>query len=127
MLGAHKKDYAVPSNKNLLKATSGNIDLMKVMLALNEMPDWFNGIFKVGNIKVLNIKQGKATEANTHEIMTTFNLLCRETGIANNMEKVDFVEPLELFRQVLMSAVKSTVINSDLSNNIFADLERINV
>lgn len=128
MLGAHKKDYD-PSvaNRNLLKATSGNIDLMKVMLALNEMPDWFNGIFKVGNIKVLDIKHGKATEANTHEIMTTFNMLCRETGVANNMEKIDFVEPLELFRQVLMAAVKSTVINSDLSNNIFADLERINV
>ena len=51
MLGAHKKNYATSGNKNLLKATSGNIDLMKIMLALNEMPNWFNGIFKVGKIK----------------------------------------------------------------------------
>ena len=85
MLGAHKKDYNTPGDRNLLKATSGNIDLMKVMLALNEMPNWFNGIFKVGNIKVLNIKRKSATKASTHEITSTFNMLCRETGITNNM------------------------------------------
>ena len=127
MLGAHKKNYATSGNKNLLKATSGNIDLMKVMLALNEMPNWFNGIFKVGKIKILNMKNGTATEASTHEITTTFTLLCRETGVQNNMDKVDFIEPLEYFRQVLMSAVKNNVINSDISNNIYADLERVNV
>lgn len=127
LLGCHKKDYNVQGNRLLLKATNGNIELMKIMAALNSMPDWFNGIFKVGNIKVINPQTGLGTDACTKQITTSFNLLCREAGVTNNLDQIEFVDQLELFNQVLIAATKSSVLDSDLTNNIFADLERINV
>lgn len=127
ILGCHKKNYDIQGNRLLLKATNGNIELMKVMAALNSMPNWFNGIFKVGNIKVINPQTGLGTNACTKQITTSFNMLCREAGVKNNMDQVEFVDQLELFNQVLIAATKSSVLDSDLTNNIFADLERINV
>lgn len=127
LLGCHKKNYSIEGNRFLLRASNGNIELMKAMAALNAMPSWFNGIFKVGNIKVINPQTGMGTSASTKEIVYTFNALCRETGVTNNMDQVEFVEPLELFRQVLVAVSRKSVLDSDLTNNIFADLERINV
>lgn len=127
LVGCHKKDHDVEGNRLLLRATNGNMDLMRVMAALNSMPSWFNGIFKVGNIKVINPQTGLGTDACTQQITTSFNILCRESGVKNNMDQIEFVDQLELFNQVLIAATKQSVIDSDITNNIFADLERVNV
>lgn len=126
ILGCHKKDSETIIDPKILKATNGNIDLIKVITALNRMPDWFDGIFKIGKISVLDIDSGTTTQASIDEITRSFSELCKITNVANNLEKVDFATPIELFRQDLEAAYSKHFLNADMANNIFADLEKIN-
>ena len=61
MLGEHEKDAYALNNKMILLATNGNIELMKIMAAINEIPNALTDVFKIGNIKVINIEDSKAT------------------------------------------------------------------
>ena len=68
ILGLFESDRTAVVDKNVLKATNGNVELMKVLFAINEIPELFNGIFKVGDIKVINPSYSEATFASQEEL-----------------------------------------------------------
>lgn len=126
ILGAHVRDSDAVVDDYLLRASNGNIDLMKVMFALNEIPEWFNGIFKVGNIRVVDPITSQGTVANSRTVRNSFRKLCEVTKIKSNLDQIDFMPEFDMFRQEVAAALNNNVINNSVSlNNIYAELEKI--
>lgn len=75
---------------DLLDGDYGNVDNMKVMLALNNYPEIFKrtGITqgKVGEIFVMNPREQVAHNASMKQIRDNFRLLCTYANIQNNFE-----------------------------------------
>lgn len=98
MLGDYEKDAYAMNNPWLLRSTSGNIELMKIMAAINEMPEVFGDVFRIGTFKVLNADTSTATIANMRSIRETFNLLAKEAGVTNRLNQVTFMDELEVLK-----------------------------
>jgi hypothetical protein len=77
---AFQNDIAENSNQKslMLDGKKGNIELMEVMLALNNIPGIFEGDtgIVVGNIQVMNPFQGNGISATNEQIMYSFNKMC---------------------------------------------------
>lgn len=76
-------------NFEALDANLGNIDIMKAMLALNEMSDLFNeGQFKLGNIRVVNPVNEVGMHVDQKQLLANFNRLAGENY--GNLETNNF-------------------------------------
>lgn len=118
LLGKFETDRSAKNKPNILAATTGNIELMKVLFAINEIPDLFNGIFKVGNILAINPSESSATKASQKELLTTFNSLVSHLNIKNNIsDSIEFVDQFTILQQNFLSSL------NDLKNT--AALSRI--
>lgn len=131
MLGEHEKDAYTMNNPWLLRATSGNLELMKIMAALNEMPDVLGDVFRIGNLKVLNADASTATIANGRSIRETFNLLAKQTGVVNNTSKLTFMDELEILKGEFLALTSRPDLTSktqlDLNTKIRKELFNMDV
>lgn len=53
ILGSHEKDVYI-KDPYILKSTGGNIELIKIMAALNQTYSQFEDKFSIGELKVIN-------------------------------------------------------------------------
>ncbi|MBQ0113468.1 MAG: hypothetical protein KBT03_10085 [Bacteroidales bacterium] len=93
LLGASKRNNEVDEHK-ILKATHGNIDLIKVMCILNNLPENLKE-FKVQKIASFNIWQQTGSEVFLDTLYDNFKLLCEQYNIPCNIEKRNFCSTLE--------------------------------
>lgn len=94
LLGASKYDFQVDEHK-ILRATNGNIDLIKIMCILNSLdPDLLRNI-QVNKIASYNIWQGTGTETYNETILYNFRELCRVNGIKCNLSEMNFSSTLQ--------------------------------
>lgn len=95
LLGKFKtNDQASNYQGKILAATTKNLEIIKVLTAINTMPT----IFKdktLGNIKVLNYEEGKEYTANLEVSISNFNILANEAKIANNFTN-NFIKVTDL-------------------------------
>ena len=79
-------DREALQDKNTLKSLTGNIQLMKVMNIINNLPAIFqNKDVKVGNIRIVNPYLNQSTQAARIELFSNFNRLIQKTGLKNNL------------------------------------------
>ena len=129
ILGSFKKNFQVENDKGLLTSTLGNIQLIKLMSALNlmaEKDDVFR-TFQIGDIKVLNVYSGKSTLVQPKVLRHSFAQLCKETGIKNNLGQMTWLSDLEMIKNGVKSLLASKTLenNKDLTN-FFSELEKTN-
>lgn len=97
ILGSHEKDVYV-EDPNLLKSTGGNIELIKIMAALNQTASQFEDKFKIGNLKVINPDTQRAAIASSKSLINAFSLLCKETNVPNNIRSLYFADSIDLLK-----------------------------
>lgn len=93
ILGATKLNREV-NEQQILKATNGNIDLIKVMTLLNGMPDILKS-YKVNKIASYNIWSQHGTEVYLETLYDNFNELCQIHNIPINLSINNFATTLE--------------------------------
>lgn len=120
LLGAFEKDeFVLPKYNLLLNATNGNIDLMKIMAAINEMPELLVNGAKIGNMSVLNLGRAEATESISRKaIISSFNIMTNRVGITNNITSDMFVNDIDLLKY----SVSSLLNPGDYGNSRFSTL-----
>jgi len=124
ILGLFETDREALADKQTLMATHGNIELMKILFALNEMPELFNGVFKVGDIKVINPYTGESTLAYQDQLLTNFNKITKHLNITNHLaESIEFVDKFEVFQQNFLSTFSEINKPTAAINSIYSDLE----
>lgn len=78
---AFQSDIAETSDSNslMLEGYKGNIEIMEVMLALNNIPSLFEGESGavIGNIQIMNPFQGNGISAPNEQILYTFKKMCQ--------------------------------------------------
>lgn len=93
LLGATKLNRDVDEHR-ILKATNGNIDLIKVMTLLNGMPDVLKS-YKVNKIVSANIWSQTATDTSNETLFDNFAELCRIHNISLKLKETNFASTLE--------------------------------
>lgn len=110
-----------------LEGTVGNIDLIKAMLALNELPDLFReGKFKLGEIRVLNQKDETGMHTSAWQLLQNFNELTKKgrAEIDNNFAngKIQFLENYQLaYYNMIQFCALSKEYNR--LNNVLSEFE----
>lgn len=108
VLGAKKRDSDVDENE-ILKASGGNLDLIKVMFVLNTAPDLLNN-FLIGKVSSYNPWTHEGTETynevlykNFQEICSTFQFECKlqpqhfQSTLKATMQTIEDVLDPELY------------------------------
>lgn len=124
MLGEHVKDAHALNNPYILTSNNGNIELMKIMAALNEMPDVLGDVFKIGTMKVINPYSSKATIATSRQIRETFNLLAKETGVVNNTSKLAFMEDLDILKGEFLALMSRPDLTARSKERLNTDIRK---
>lgn len=103
LLGCFERDeHIIPKHNLLLMATNGNIDLMKVMFAINESPEIFANNTKLGDIMVLNNNRQESTQSVSRKaVRASFNILSGKIGVNNKLSDSDFIDELTLFKSTV--------------------------
>lgn len=124
LLGDHEKNHVV--GDNILKATSGNMDLIKTLIALNELcnKDQLSNL-KIGQIKVINVNSGHSVISSTKILKNTFSSLCKATGTANNLDKLIWIDEFELLKNRFKSVLTTTAKNSSNIKRFYSQFEAI--
>ena len=100
LLGKWMTDREALQDKNTLKSLTGNIQLMKVMNIINNLPAIFqNKDVKVGNIRIVNPYLNQSTQAARIELFSNFNRLIQKTGLKNNLSDVVFSDEYTMLTQ----------------------------
>lgn len=68
---------------DLMSASNENIETMKILTALNNMPEVFKNK-TIGGIKVLNFKEGSCKLVNLEQSLANFSILTSLGGLDNN-------------------------------------------
>lgn len=70
--------------KKIAPSSVQNIELLKVLIVLNEMPQLFENNRKLGNIKVFNYNTGTVKDLGLEELLPSFQVLTQKLEIPNN-------------------------------------------
>ena len=73
ILGATHRDDMI-DDKKIMRATIGNIELMRTMLIIDKCADLSS--YKINAVKVLNMWNGTGTEELSEVIVDNYNQLC---------------------------------------------------
>lgn len=111
LLGATKLNMEVDEHE-ILKATNGNIDLIKVMTLLNGMPEILKS-YKVNKVASYNIWTQHGTETYLETLFDNFAELCRTYNVPLNIEATNFASTLE----ATVNTIRDTC-GEDLVRNI---------
>lgn len=93
LLGSVKRDYNVDEHK-ILKATNGNLNIMKVLCLINENFETFEN-FRIGNIQVHNTNEERGTFERLDTMFSIFKDATRLHGVKLNITKDKFVSIFE--------------------------------
>ena len=104
ILGSHEKDVYI-KDPYILKSTGGNIELIKIMAALNQTYSQFEDKFSIGELKVINPDTQKATIASNKLLINAFSLLCNETGVTNNIRNLRFADAIDLLKNEYLATL----------------------
>lgn len=118
--------------KNLLSNTVGNAKLLETMLVINELHDYFSN-FKIGNIQVINYKEGQSYPIDINKLTHNFNILSKELGITNYFKSeliiADRIEALKLRLLTILGQDRTELVKGasdliyDFYNNYKLDNE----
>lgn len=118
--------------KNLMSNNIGNAQLLKTMLLINELHDYFSN-FKIGNIEVLSYKRGQTYPVDIDKLTHNFDVLCKELQIENhfktNITIADRIESLKLKLLTLLGSTRTELYKGssdliyDFYNNYSLDNE----
>lgn len=126
LLGSFKKDKDALVDDWLLPASNGNIDLMRVMCALNQLSDILKDPIQVGDIKSVNLGTGEATIAQPKQVRHSFSLLAKETNIANKIDDINWMSDLDVLRGTFTSILSTNLVaNNTPIKSMFAQLETL--
>lgn len=130
LLGKYRNNAVANADKRILPATTSNIESIKMLSILNNIPEIFDG-YTLSNIKVLNyITDNKSDSENLDNLIYNFNQLYKiinkdgTLGIPNNfssgkIKKSDFVDVL--YREILYTLGESK--NSNLKSLAYGTRE----
>lgn len=90
------------SDKNMLKAYEGNIEIMKVMSILNNMKELFNGVRYIGNIRVINYEDGNELPVRNSDVMYSYNRLRRLANLKSS-KGLKMADTIDLIKMKLMN------------------------
>lgn len=93
ILGATKRNYEVDENQ-YIRATNGNIDLIKVMNFLNSNPELLQN-YMVNSIVSRNIWTRSGTDMYSETLLHNFRTLCDIHGVQLNLEDKHFTTTLQ--------------------------------
>ena len=125
LLGSHEKDHIVP--KNILKATNGNMELIKVLVAINTLctdSELMNNL-SIGEIKIINTNTGEAAYAQNDLLKQSFNSLCKTTEVENNLGKLNWISDFELLKNRFKSIIASAQNPQSLIPSLYSKFEKI--
>lgn len=126
LLGSFKKDRDALTDDWLLPATNGNIDIMRVMCALNQLSDVLKDPIQVGEIKSVNLGTGEATIAQPKQIRHSFSALTKEASIPNKINDINWMSDLEILRGTLTSILGNNLVSNETPiKSMFAQLETL--
>jgi len=93
LLGSVKRDYNIDEHK-ILKATNGNLNIMKVLCLINENFETFEN-FRIGNIQVHNTNEERGTLERLDTMFSIFKDATRLHDVKLNITKDKFVSIFE--------------------------------
>lgn len=126
LLGSFKKDQDALVDDWLLPASNGNIDLMRVMCALNQLTDVLKSPIQVGEIKSVNLGTGEATIAQPKQIRHSFSVIAKEANIPNKIDSINWMSEIDVLRGTFTSIIgHSLVANETPIKSMFAQLETL--
>ena len=93
----------------IMDSSAQNIELLKILIVLNEMPELFANNRKLGNIKVFNYNDGRSESNSIDGILKNFNELTSQLGITNNFlnNKIQVLDRLDYIAQILKLLTES--------------------
>ena len=101
LLGATKYDHEVDEH-NILKATNGNIDLIKIMCVLNSLGDEVLNQYLITKISSHNIWHQTGSELELSDLVDNFSSLCNTHDVTMNLQLHNFGNIM----QTTMSAIR---------------------
>ena len=125
LLGDHQKNYVV--GNDILKATNGNIELIKVLSVINELSK-NNSILQnlqIGDIKILNTNSGEAAFADINLLRKTFKQLCKNAQVKDNLDEIKWVNAFDILKNRFLSIVKATTNPQNTIHSLYSEFEKI--
>lgn len=111
LLGKFVPDSEMKTNKNMLLATEGNMEMMKLLYIANQL----SGDYTVGKLNVLDLKPDKMMNYNDDSVRDSviynYNSLAYKTGVQPN--KVKFSS---LFKRTCDTIFSISDLNSEKNN-----------
>lgn len=97
ILGNYLPDSKVTKDVKIMKATNGNLELMKVATFINAHVDDFNNSgVKIGQIKVVNMDFGGGASADFNLIKYNYEKLCVQNGTKSQLNKVGVANKIDI-------------------------------
>lgn len=109
ILGALKKNRDVDENK-ILKATGGNLDLIKVMCILNEGAEVLEN-YKIGSIKSFNPWYKQGNDSYNETLLDNWSEVCKLHGFENKLHPSNFFTTLESTVAAVQDLVGDQLLN----------------
>ncbi len=114
ILGEFIKDQEGLIDENLIYASRGNIDLMKIMLVLNETSELFKRPFEVGNVSVVNLDYaGEASWTTPKQIKYSFSKLAEKIGLENKIPDINWMDDLIMLNSSFIDILSSNINSND--------------
>ena len=128
LLGSFYKDTEVETNKNILKATKANVELMKLLEVADTILTDNLREFEIDELIVANIASKQAVKPTSlDKILENYNMLRSKANRDNS--NLTLIDPLFKFFQ-LFNELQETLANSNrysrLSNTIKGKVKQIN-
>lgn len=127
LLGSLYSDSAVENNPDILPATKGNIELVKLLEVANTILQENFKDYEVDELTVVNIDSKKAVKPTTlDKLLYNYNMLRRKTG--QNNANLHLLDPLIKFYQVyneIQNGISNLRSETRLSNSIKGKIKEI--
>jgi hypothetical protein len=127
LLGSFYADQSVETDSNILPATRGNIELIKLLEIADNILQGDLKDYEVDELAVVNVDAKKALKPNSlDKVLYNYNMLRRKTGV-NNTSLV-LLDPLIKFYQVyneIQTGISSLKSATRLSNAIRGKIKEV--
>lgn len=88
LLGKFKTDNEASKDNNIVPSTTVNIEVLKSLSVLNNAPELFEG-YTLGNIKVINYRDGDASETDLDTLIYNFKKVFKLANSKGELNSVD--------------------------------------
>lgn len=88
LIGKFKTDVEASKDNNILPSTTVNVEVLKALVVLNNAPELFEG-YTLGNIKVINYKDGDASETDLDTLIYNFKKVFKLANSKGELNSID--------------------------------------